>query len=305
MALKTVPIVKNITQLVCDKLSFTLDYQSKSDQHNVASGLDEMLKFKLAKNYGRRPYKRGIRVYEPDIKNQLHMLIQWQPFHESTPFVRVDFNPSHADIAHIYATLTTILPGGLDDLNNFAKVTRLDATVDLGNIKPQQLLAYYPQKQISQIHCKSGNIETLYLGKRGEDNLIVIYDKQLEIKEKNQKYGLNFPEPKSKTTRVEIRMKPDCGFAELINVENPFKKLLLRVEFEYYEDEQLWRLFMATVRHRGLQDSLSLLDDATRKKFRDRVSATPNSWWKPDEIWKAWPKLVGDLLNPILHTSHQ
>ena len=92
MALKTVPVVKNITQLVCDKLSFTLDYQSKSDQQNVASGLDEMLKFKLATNYGRRPYKRGIRVYEPDIKNQLRMLIQWQPFHESTPFVRVDFN---------------------------------------------------------------------------------------------------------------------------------------------------------------------------------------------------------------------
>ena len=305
MALKTLPIVKNITQLACDKLSFTLDYQSKFDQQKVASTLDEMLKYKIASNYGRKPYKRGIRVYEPNIKNQLCMLIQWHPFHETIPFVRVDFNPSYADITHIYALLSEILPGGLDDISEVAKVTRLDATVDLANIKPHQLLAYYPQKQISQIYCKSGNIETLYLGKRGENNLIVIYDKQLEIKEKNQKYGLNLPELKKSTTRIEIRMKPDCGFSELLNVENPFKKLLLRVEFDHYEDEQLWRLFMATVRHRGLQDSLSLLDDATRKKFRDRVSATPNSWWKPDEIWKAWPKLVDGLRNPILHAPYQ
>lgn len=299
MALKTAPIVKNITQLACDKLSFTLDYQSTSEKQKVASMLEEMLAYKLASSYGRKPYKRGIRVYEPNVKNQLRMLIQWHPFHESIPFVRVDFNPSHADIEHIYATLLQVLPGGFGDLSNLAKVTRLDATVDISNIKPHQLLAYYPQKQISQIHCKSGNIETLYLGKRGDDNLIVIYDKQLEIKEKNQKYGLKLPELKVRTTRVEIRMKPDCGFSELMNVENPFKKLLLRVEFDYYEDEQLWRLFMATVRHRGLQDSLSLLDEATRKKFRDRVNATPNSWWKPDEIWMAWPKLVEGLCNPI------
>lgn len=305
MALKTAPIVKEISQLACDKLAFTIPYKSKAEKQKVGSSLEEMLKLKMASSYGKGRYRRGIRVFEPDLNNRLRMLIQWNPYDESAAYVRVDFNPTYADTLNVYATLSQVLPGGLDDLASFAKITRFDAAVDLTNIKPHQLLAYYPQKQISQIECKSGNIETLYLGKRGQSNLVVIYDKQLQIKEKNQKYSLKLPELKQRTTRIEIRMTPECGFADLVKVENPFKKLSLRVEFDYYENEQLWRLFMATVRHRGMQDSLSLLDDATRKKFRERVLATPNSWWKPDEIWEGWPKLVEDLCNPLFPSKFQ
>lgn len=305
MALITAPLVNKISQLACDKLAFTIPYKSKAEKHEVASALEAMLKLKMASSYGKYPYRRGIRVFEPDLNNRLKMLIQWNPYDENASYVRVDFNPTYADKLNVYATLSEVLPGGLDDLASFAKITRFDAAVDLNNIKPHQLYAYYPQKQISEIYCKSGNIESLYLGKRGQSNMVIIYDKQLQIKEINQKYGLKVPELKQRTTRVEIRMTPECSFAALINVQNPFKKLTLKVESHHYQNEQLWRVFMATVRHRGLQDSLSLLDDATREKFRKRVIATPDSWWKPAEIWKAWPKLVEDLCNPLFPAKYQ
>lgn len=305
MALITAPLVKKISQLACDKLAFTIPYKSKAEKQKVASSLEEMLKLKMASSYGNYPYRRGIRVFNPDMNNRMRMFIQWNPYDENAAYVRVDFNPTYADKLHVYAILSEVLPGGLDDLANLAKITRFDAAVDLSNIKPHQLLAYYPQKQISRIHCKSGNIETLYLGKRGQSNMVVIYDKQLQIKEKNQKYGLKLPELEQRTTRIEIRMTPECGFAALTKVQNPFKKLTLSVESHHYQNEQLWRLFMATVRHRGLQDSLPLLDEATREKFRKRVIATPDSWWKPEEIWKAWPKLVEDLCNPLFPAKIQ
>lgn len=283
---------------MCDKCSFTIDYTAPLHKAFVHSQLDGMCKNSMASNYSRKPYKRGVRVYEPDQNNKLRMLIQWNPFHESIPFIRVDFNPAYADPYHVFATLEGILPGGLADISNHAIITRFDATVDLTGIKPHQLLAYYEKKRISEVHCKSGVIETLYLGERGSNNQVAIYDKQLQIKEKNQKFGLNLTAPKKHTTRVEIRMKPECTFDNLIAVKNPFEKLMLRVEFHHYETEELWRLFMVATRHLGLQAALYQLDPYNRQKFRERVEATPNTWWKPKIIWNDWAKVVQSITSP-------
>lgn len=293
------PKVTAVSELMCDKCSFTIHYQKLPDRDFVSSQLEGMLKCSLGSNYFRKPYKRGIKIYEPDQNNKLRMLIQWSPIFESVAYLRVDFNPAYADSNHIFATLIGVLPGGLDDIRSHGVITRFDATVDVTGIKPHQLLAYYPKKRISEVHCKSGEIETLYLGEAGGNNRIVIYDKQLQIKEKNQKFGLKLPELKKHTTRIEIRMKPECTFKELLAIENPFDKLMLRVEFEHYEKEELWRLFMVAARFLGLQDALYQLDDHTRKKFRERVEATPNAWWKPKEIWNDWSKVVHLICEPL------
>lgn len=296
MALKITPSVKSVSKIVCDKLSVTIDYKNEKDRLQLIAQLNDLSQqSEMVYQFKKWPYQYGLRVREPDIKNRLLMLIQWKPVLQGMGFFRVDFNPAHADMSNVFAVLDAVLPGGYADLKAFGKITRFDASVDLSNIRPDGLLAYYPKKQISQIHCKSGKIETLYLGKRGEGNLVVIYDKQREIKEKNQKYKLDIPELKIKTTRVEIRMHPDCNFENFLKIENPFSNLDLKSEFGYFEDEELWRLFIATCRHRGEVDALALLDSETRKKFRSRILAMPCSWWQPNLIWIDWPSVVNNI----------
>jgi hypothetical protein len=159
-------------------------------------------------------------------------------------------------------------------------------------VRPDQLQAYYPSKQISRVHCKSGRLESLYIGKRGEDNFVRIYDKKLHSQEMNAQFGLKLPVPLTETTRIEICMMPKCGFESLISVANPFEKLILETQFPSFEKEQLWRTFRVAAQFIGLPSALLMLDPTTRAKYIARFKATPSTWWKPQEIWKQWPSVV-------------
>ena len=199
----------------------------------------------------------------------------------------------------IHATLLTAIETWDDDVTKLGVVTRFDAAVDLLGVCPDELLAYYPSKQISVVHCKSGKMETYSLGKKGEDNYVQLYDKQLEVKEKNAKFGLKNKVPDTAVTRIEIRMKPDCKFSDLLVVKNPFKKLILKTHYPETKQTELWRLFIATARFSGLQSALQMLDPATRIKFQKRIQEYPSAWWKPDDVWKAWPGVVSGLCHSL------
>jgi hypothetical protein len=287
--------VESVENLVCDKLSFVLAYQTKAEQDAVAAGLEEIITYKMGSPYRKRPYKCGVKLYEPEVQNKLRMLAQWSPMHEGIPFARIDLNPSHADMFAIKATLLTAIPNWESDVSSLARVTRFDAAVDLVGVRSDELLAYYPSKQISQTYSKSSRMESYYIGKPGEDNFIAIYDKRLQIKEKNAKYGLKIPIPAFEITRVEIRMKPDCSFQCLLDMANPFEKLTLKTHQNFPKNDELWELFVATARYEGLQNALQRLNPATRLKFHKRIKDYPSVWWKPKEIWAAWPGLVTEL----------
>lgn len=289
-----------VQDLRCDKLTIVIPYLSKQKQTYVAAGLQEIIAYNIGSPYMRRPYRRGVKVYDPDPNNKLRMLIQWDPVIESIPYLRVDLNPSHADMVAVTATLLTAIPSWESDVSTLGKLTRFDAAVDVWGIRPDQLLAYYPGKQISQTYCKSGRTETYTIGKRGEDNFIVIYDKRLEVKEMNIKYGLNIKVPDHDITRLEIRMKPDCSFQALQSIANPFQKLMLKTHYPAKHSDELWRFFIATARFEGLQCALQRLNPATRIKFQKRVNDYPSTWWNPTKVWASWPGVVAGLCKSLL-----
>lgn len=290
-----------VSKLFCDKLSFTIDYKLPAEHLHIQQTIKEM--GTLAIPYKQGHYKKGAKIFEGEYPSQMAMLMQWEPKHSGTSYLRVDFNPTHADMDNIHAILSQVLPGGYDDVLFRAVFTRFDATVDITGISPHQLLAYYPKKSITAVHCKSGLIETEYLGADGA-NQIVIYDKTLEIKEKKAKYNHKIPLPKYPTTRIEFRLRPGVDAAGLALVENPFINLVLKQSSLLPEvGNESWRLFIALAQVRGLQDALLLLDEGTRKDFKAKINAVSSSWWNPESIWNSWETLLADILFLKLSSS--
>ncbi len=298
----------SLSKLFCDKLSFTIGYKSSSEQAHIASAGNELLAMKGSLPYNRRPYKKGVRIYSGDYPSSVRMLIQWAPNKPDKSFLRVDFNPAYADMDDVWTKLDIILPGGIDDYQTKSTITRFDATVDIYGYTPAELFASYPSMSITKLECKSGEIESLYLGSAEASKRIVIYDKMRHIKEMKKKYHLSLPFPKCPTTRVEIRITDGVHAQDLVNFANPFSKLLLRpAALMPPANNQAWKLFVALARHRGAQDALLLLNESTRKTFKAKIETAPNNWWKPTEVWKSWPTLVSNVLfleipndNPLL-----
>lgn len=284
-----------VSPLFCDKLSFTVDYLLKSEHQHLEQTVKDL--GSQAMPYKRRPYKKGVKVYQGEYPSQMMMVIQWEPIHSGVAFLRVDFNPSKADTAHVFNVLNEVLPDGWADVLTRAVFTRFDAAVDVQGVMPHQLLAYYPKKTVSRIHCKSGVIETMYIGTAEAANRVVVYDKRLQVMEMNKKFNLKLPLPKAATTRVEIRMKPDVQADGLVGLENPFENLLLRQYSLLPKDgPELWRTFVALVQFRGAQDALLVLDQPTRDKFRATLKAVPCNWWRPEKLWEGWANLVFETL---------
>lgn len=284
----------HVSELFCDKLTFTIDYYHKYEQNHIEKEIEAL--GPLAKPYRRRPYKYGARIYLGEYPNQMCMLIQWKPIFTDAAYLRVDLNPRYADMDHVYALLSAILPGGLADVQLKARITRFDASVDLTGISPDQFLAYAPGKQISRIYCKSGRTETMYLGGYESGNTIVIYDKQLEIKEMNNKNKTSIPVPTDLTTRVELRLHPGLSVAELFHVESPFQDLVIRPFSPYPEvDTETWRLFIALAQFRGAHDAMKLLEKSTRDIFKKKIESVICGWWDPASIWSTWGELLEEV----------
>ncbi len=285
-----------VSKLFCDKLSFTIDYAHKYEHAHIEMAMNELVSSKMANLYRRWPYKQGVSIYLGEYPSQVRMVILWEPRYAGAGYMRVEFNPNYADLEHVYALLTHILPDGFDDVQLKARITRFDASVDLEGISPDELLAYGPGKQISCVHCKSRKTETLELGCKESGNMIVIYNKQLEVKEKNSKKKTALPVPKEPTTRIEINLKPGLNVEGLIHLDNPFQNLVIRPFAALPEvDSQTWRLFVALAQFRGAQDALLMLDEPTRKKFKQKLEAVKCDWWDPAAIWSTWEDLLSEV----------
>jgi len=296
----------SVSPLFCDKLSFTIDYKTNSERAHIVSAAQELVSCKAAFRCIRSPYKKGIGIYQGNYPNRLRMLIQWDPKYPEASYLRVDFNPANADLDDVWVKLNHTLPGGIGDYLGKAVFTRLDAAADIYGYLPHQLAAYYPQKSITQTNSKSGVIETLYIGTKEDANRVVLYDKMRHVKEQKKKYNLTLPFPDCPTTRVEIRMKPCVGADDLLGIQNPFEKLLLRPVSAFQDDPSpLWKLFVAAVQARGAQDALLLLPECTRKSFKAKIEAASADWWQPIKLWEGWPTMVSKVLltpaeNPYL-----
>jgi len=284
-----------VNDLFCDKLAFTIDYKSTTDKKHIANNMKEFIDAKgYAKHYSGNQYKHRVFVYAGDYPSKLQMLVEYEPKTSGLNFFRGDFNPAHVDMIATESFLLTVLPGGIDDIVDKGRVTRLDLSVDLTGIHIDSLLAAYPGMQVSRVFCKSGKTETLYLGGTEGARCVVLYDKVQQVKHQNAKWHVDQPLPFSPTTRIEIRLRPDAGLVQLAAMENPFQKLIIAPLASVPKQEELpWRLFVVAAQMRGAQDALLMIDDKNqRKTFRDRIKTGIPTWWQVEKLWEKWPAVM-------------
>lgn len=289
----------SVSKLFCDKITFTIDYPNPKDQQTIAKNMKELTAGKMHsyKGYSKR-YVHRIFVKEKDEwDNALQMMVEYLPRASGTSFVRLDFNPAHCDMERILWFLTILLPGGVTDLAAKGKVTRIDLTVDLTGVHVSSLLAVYPAMQVSKVYCKSGMIETLGIGCYEGAKKIILYDKTRQVKEMNEKFGTNYSIPTDPTTRVEICLRPNCGLSHLIELDNPFEKLIVSSIASIPKlDDLTWKLFIAVAQMRGAQDALLMVDDKNlRKAYRERVKGGIAQWWNVTKIWAGWHGVLEDV----------
>jgi len=290
--------VGKVSDLFCDKLTFTIDYKHPVERAWVSDRMKEFCSQKLqVKQHPGQRYKHRVFVYQGAYPSTMQMLIEYEPKASGLSYVRIDFNPAHCDMDAVKALLLSVLPGGLDDLPVRAKVTRIDLSVDLIGVHIDSLLLAFPGMQVSQVHCKSGLTETLYLGGYEGAKHVVVYDKVQEVKHLNATKHLKKQLPADPTTRIEIRLRPECGLAQLADMENQFKKLILSSWATAPKQDNLtWKLFIALAQCRGLHDALLMIDDKPlRKKYREQVAGASPHWWKGDSIWEGWPKVLTEV----------
>ena len=296
-----------VSPLFCDKLAFVIQYKTTEERNYVRDRLKN-LKYdshgQYAHDGGKRKYKIGMYLYVELYEMVNKLLIQADPKTYSDHFLRVDYNPAHADPGTVFWLLNQVLPGGWLDIATRATCTRFDATVDVTGIAVEELLVCYSKMQRSRVFCKGGKTQTYELGAYDGDKHVVVYDKCAEIEHWNLKHAINEPVPTGPVARLEVVLRPSIMFDKLIQLGNQFTGLNVYATPPLPEATTLlFRLFVEVARLRGLHDALLMLPEGTRKQFKTLLEKSACSWWDPEPIWAGWIDLVLDLLQAQIQVA--
>lgn len=266
------------------------------------------------------PFKKGPVLYQASarlvIPSSGHsVVVQAGPKKKTTTHtLRLEFNPTALGgpgIAFLKSKLEALVLDGLSftDIIVNGRVTRADIAVDIVGVHLADLLIAVNGggKQHWYLSAE-GKPETGYLGIKPSNKNAkwTAYNKRQELKDNGKKQfkdshvlqaygGLSH-------TRIEYRATPMKSFPELGSLENP----LLDISLAYPErpkriEPYVWTFFVDSCARRGQSAALEMLPEGPiRKKFEKAVGSLHTTFWRPDEIWKAWDKALVEsgLLHP-------
>lgn len=308
-----------------DKMSMTLQITEKEHQDIIKTAFEHYAHNQFCKYASYSPYyKKSFYICLSDhpnygVGNQKSLLIQFDPKDPTHNFIRFEWNPSKSQLSIIKAIIDSFLVGGYERLINHGLVTRVDTAVDIHNVSINSLIFYYPKIQKSEIYRKQKGeeVETIYLGDGTGVNQWAIYDKTKQWEQQNNKtspYALcdKVSHPNYPVTRLEHRYRPNpsSNLQDLENVAgNAFSNLLISYYFKLLHhgnmfssklEEVTFKCFLDSVRLRGLQSALKMLDatESTQKKFRSIVKSVKVEWFTPDIIKKELSALIKAIQHP-------
>ncbi len=224
-----------------------------------------------------------------------HLLLQFTGKDNPNRHIRFECNPSHlTEVGEDHLNHQMLCMMGLTvwEFLAHAVFTRIDVCRDIGCSMEDVLIKAKWSKVSQNVFGKGGELETLYLGKAG-GNQIVAYDKANEL------HGCSAAEP---MTRIEARWRTRLTAKELIHFKNPLERV------ELYSlacknppvSQGHWRSFQDACRMRGINNALKMQPLAERKLLKKTVSANAVSWW--DIAPEAWPQMWAEVLkNAGLH----
>lgn len=227
-----------------------------------------------------------------------------QPLDPKHNFVWVAFNPAGRDtgvdravkaVIAVRKVLTTVLAvEHAKRIFNHATVTRIDCTVDIHNVKPDDfLLTVSKMKKTTIITGTDGMVETIQHGKTGGDSMcVVVYSKDRERKAKNKPI---LPEDHF-LTRFEFRLKPRIPIARLHTASCPIDRV--RVFHKDIKDVEMDE-FLDACRYRGITAALKRRDFNERRVLLRWLKQHKIDLINANEIWKGWAKALS-VFDPLI-----
>jgi len=233
--------------------------------------------------------------------------IEADPRNPTYNFMRFEWNPAKVDVFQIVSAIEHFIPPlwKYEDILTKAKITRLDITIDLLNIRIDKLLFYSIQKLKTAVwnNSSSKGGRTLYLGGNRSQKCFCIYDKAALIQLKNAQKVPELKEDVSTEaiTRIELVLRPNTTMTllDIPKMKNPFLDLKV---YGYpvgpsFEDD-LFVQTIARARYEGISKALRALSLSNRKKYLVMMKAYEKGWWDPADIWKQMPNVVDSLIHP-------
>ena len=193
----------------------------------------------------------------------------------------------------LHLILGTFVEGGWGKFVSTAKVTQIEASIDLEGIPFNSVHVLPDQAKTVSIYRSGQKTETVYLSK-SKSNQTVIYDRAAKRKQQGN-------ESKSgDCTRIERKKSGvNLKLHELEKLPNPFTHVkFVNVPANPPPSEAKpyqWALFTDAVAQRGLDPALKLLPQAKRTAYRKYIADNKRPWWMPELIWSGWPNVLAEL----------
>lgn len=182
----------------------------------------------------------------------------------------------------------------------WAKVSRVDAAVDLYGVYLTDWVWDLPGRGSREVISRQREVRTVYLGAK-RMNPMVVYNKGKQ----DPSLALGGP-----LTRVEYRAKYNGPVAGLLKLPNPFAKVVVFDPRKLSCPDPQRTALMSLGHLHGRQGILQSFPANSRPKFDLALAAAGAPWWQPEEIWSAWvgclkktARCLFDTAGPLASTA--
>jgi len=285
----------NVLSLVIDKLTLTAHVTDAEQREEIKKSFYDTSKkspeFQPAYSRDRRYRLNVAAPLGPDTR----LLAQAYPYNDTIPFVRIDWSPAKAgpdSMPVTAARLAFLFPDGYGTFRLFGTVTRIDLAVDVRGVNVNDLEIWPKRTRRTALFVDSrGRVETRYFGSSKSDAQWRIYDKRRERAAKGA------PAYDYELTRIERVLRPRLPFKDLLGLKNPYRDIAVFDLSKVKPPVPLhyWHCFNDSCRLRGPRRALNLVPKSKRPMFKHTLIAAIPNWWRPDELWEAWPHALAGL----------
>lgn len=279
-----------------DKLSLTLSGYDKAEKTEMMAIALTLKDHGWAQQiYMRNGYALNLRLLPHLVHSSAIISLHHKT--ASGPFMRIEFNPSKLGTESIFelyhGELAMLLCGGLPELHEKARISRIDYAFDIVGVDLQDLLVTSSYSVRSMKYDRHGRMQTLYLGSPKSKTQTRIYDKVAQATNSGE---VMLPST-TPITRVE-RVLRNAGLLRNIHkLKNPLSTLVVGATNQNNLNipSHQWRMFWSYAREHNAQAALAILPLSERKKFVDEIKHSNPTWWNAENIWSEWPSLVNSL----------
>ena len=188
------------------------------------------------------------------------------------------------------AALMMFVHDGFDYFHAHGKVTQIEATVDLANLKMTEVHVVPSMSTTMKTWSKEGHLETLTISGSKNGNAIRVYNRGEKRKNKKQDH------PVYAGVRVErVLRRQKLTLPTLLTLKNPFEALEVVTYPSKPPDEPkdyFWQMFTDCVKLRSLSVALKLLPEEKKAIYRKWFKEHTHPKWDSAEIWSHWEEYL-------------